>query len=80
MKEVFGALENVCMYVFMYVCENVLTTNPTFRDSLAKMNVYAFCILRFDIYYTRDKCASDFQKWLIYRHYQRLISLVGGKV
>jgi len=32
------------------------------------------------MYYIRDTCASDSQKWLIYRHYQRLISLVGDKL
>ena len=45
---------HVCMYVCMYVCENVLTTNPAFRDSLAKMNVYALCILSFDICITQE--------------------------
>jgi hypothetical protein len=32
------------------------------------------------MYYIRDTWASDSQKWLIYRHYQRLICLVGDKV
>jgi len=38
----------------MYVCESVIETNPIFRDSLTKMNVYAFCILRVEMRITQE--------------------------
>jgi hypothetical protein len=41
------------------------------------------CILHtscWNMYYIRDTYASNPQKWLIYRRYQRLVSLVGNKM
>jgi hypothetical protein len=75
-KYVFGALENVCMYV--NTCLQRILHFEIRSQRWMYMHLAYFVLIY--VLHKRYVRASDFQIWLIYRHYQRLISLVGDKV